>query len=736
MSELDEATFNAYRPDGVISSLRRVQALYGAIAEAQEAAERGGERGEFGLYLTPGELDEFISSGDDDRYLVAVKIDLTSETPTLADVEVRPLREELVSEIGFSRYPWGRGIDNSITRRGAKGGSNASTATRYCVECLQRWTNGTGKEEAVGELAEDHPDGWVIDELRTVGSRDGTEERIEELIDAKYPPGNPRVVATVGVNVPTDQLERSPDGDPDEDGYYYPGQIHVLNAGMRARKEEKLARKNLPDTADPSVGEGTCMVTGQTDQVFGTAEDPLAFFTVQHAEKFPSLSKSNSWRTHPISSEAGLLLQSGASLLDACSETRNGLRVYTIPYFLTVDVDRAQWLYEAVNGETAAMSHLYDDIQEGYFSDREIHDLRFYIIGVRDDSGDINVLFEIPDAMIYWPTEVAKAHEAVLDPERSTSFSSTAGFAPDENWYGISPSTGRSDYVESITNGLYAFGTLPDPGADAPPTDDPREWLTTSILTGDPVNVDRLLSEYVTRLEDERRDEQPIGRLVRGQYAQFEALGRADLLNAPGDRPELEYTVNDMNVTRDGVKATDGGIDSPELLDLTEFDSDSDPSFIDIRRHRLQRFLEERSALRENDERRGAFLAGVLVGQLSDHQATPERKGGRGMSRTIRDRHPPEQMNGTRLARIYTGDLERLPRVYGRETGIGPLFPETQNELRDAFAEAKPNEWNLPINDLRFFYALGIQYGSSAGYQARQLGRRVGVFDETSAGEE
>lgn len=720
MNALDHDTLRTYLPEGPISSRRRVEALYGAIAEAKEVAERGGDPGEFGLYLTPGELDEFVSTGEEDRVLATVQVDLRDGDATLDGVDVRPLREDRVADLGFSRYPWGRGIDNSITRRGAKGGSDASTAQRYCLECLERWTDGTGKEPAVGELADEHPDGWVIERLRELGTREDTADRLSDLLDPVYPPNSPRVVATVALQLPETALEHRPNGEPDAEEYYYPGQLHVLNAGMRARKEEKLARKNLPDSADPSRGEAACMVTGEESRVFGTAEDPLAFFTVQHAEKFPRLSKSESWRTHPVSSEAALLLQSGKSLVERCSDTRNGLRVYTIPYFRQMDPTRAERLYSAVTGSEVTMANVYENVTENYVSDIDPEELRFYVIGVRNDSGDINVLFEIPNADVHSPSEVASAHQVVLDPMQSSTFSLVAGFAPDEDWYGISPSAGTAQYIESITGGLYAFGTMPDPDADAPTTDDPREWLTGSLLTGTPVNVDRLLAEFGARLEQESRDDQAIGRHVLTQFAQFEALARAGLLDPPADRTELATPPTTMTVhdtDQQTAAATDGGIESPESIDLAEIDADGDPSQTDVRRYRLQRFLAERETLRGNDERRGAFLAGVLVGQLADHQSTPERNGGRGMNRTIRDRHPPEQMTGDRLARLYTDDLERLPRVYGRDRGFGPLFPETRNELRDAFADAKPDEWTLPVHDLRFFYALGVEYGSSTGYQ-------------------
>ncbi|WP_143823755.1 hypothetical protein [Halosegnis longus] len=393
-----------------------------------------------------------------------------------------------------------------------------------------------------------------------------------------------------------------------------------------------------------------------------------------------------------------------------------------------MDSLRADYLYEAVRDDTVSMSHVYEHFKGK--DDAATDALQFYVIGVRNDSGDINVLFEVPNADVYWPTEVADAHTNVLNRDHSTTFSPVAGFPPEDNWYGLSPTAGRDQYVESITDGKYAFGTMPISDADAPTVDDSQEWLTRSLLTGDSIPVDRLLDNYITRLEAERRDDQSIGRHVRTQYAQFEALGRAGLLVAPSDRPELENPVP-QTATTDTMHEirADGGT---ETIEATDIDPDGKPSDIDFRRYRLTRFLSERETLEENPERRGAFLFGVLVGQLSNYQSSPEPHG-RGMNRTIRDRHPPEQITPDRLAQLYTGDLERLPRVYGRDRGSGPLYPETRNELRDTLATAKPDSWTLPLHDVRFFYALGVEYGSSASYQATQLKKQLGIDTEKEA---
>ncbi|WP_276282753.1 type I-B CRISPR-associated protein Cas8b/Csh1 [Halorussus caseinilyticus] len=719
MTRLDTATLDKYLPDGPISSLRRLEVLYGAMTEAAA----GGTDSEYGLYYTPGELAGFVTDADDDRYLVTVKVDLTGDDPRLDAVTAQPLQPSMVEDLGYARYPWGRGIDHSITERGAKGGSTLDTTVRYCRERLERWTNASGKEPAVGRVADEHPDGHVIRALQTLGSRDDIADQIEDSLASNFPSADsPRVVATVALKLDPESLEAPPDGPPDGDGYYYPGQLPVLNEGMVARKNHKLATKNVDS---PSKGEGTCMVTGDRGEVFGTAEDPLAFFTIQHSEKFAELKKENAWRSHPVSSEAALLLQSGTSLVDECSRTRDGLRVYMLPYVVDCDAERAELLYATVADADATSIVTFQQNAEQNneaFADA----LRFYVIGVRNDSGDINVLHEVPNVDIYWPREVANAHLDVLE---GSTFDPVAGFRrpAEDDWRHIDDSIGQDAMLRAITGGSYARDTLAYPTADDPTSDDPREWLVTALLTGEPVPVDKLLSQYVDRIasDTDASDGSFPTYLVLTQYAQLEALARAGLLDAPDDRSELADT---PAITMDQTNDLFGSNES--LPDPSDLAPDGDVKKYHARKYRLERFLGERPAFQVDDdphsaddsqtadERRGAFLFGVFLGQLANHQSY-----NRDMNRTLRDQHPADRMTADRIQNVYP-DLEQRSGVYANGD---QLFPETESLLKDAFAEAPPSSWALPVEDVRFFYALGLAYGAEARGQAFQLMDRLGI---------
>lgn len=722
-ANLTVSTLKEHRPEGPISSLRRLQTLYGALAEA--AGEKGGDP-RYSIYYTPGELDEFVAQGDDtDRYLARVDVDLTSEQPKEDDVSVtvEQLIPDLVPKLGFARYPWGRGIDHSITRRGAKGGSDATTAATYCIECLERWTDADGREPAVGEVAETHPDGWILQTLQDLGTAETVKEEIEKSLDRQLS-GSPRITATVRLKLDPSTLSRAPAEDVDGQGWFYPGEVDVLNAGMKARKEEKLAEKN---TDEPSRGTGTCMVTDETTTVFGTAEDPLAFFTVQHAEKFDELKRGNAWRTHPVSADAALLIQSGSSLVEACRTTRNGLGVYTLPYFTTVSNERANLLHRVLTNlqerdADATDEHpmaLVERVVEEDGDEQDLADLRFYVISLRNDSGDINVFHEIPEVTLYWPREVATKYGSVLD--SSPSFGESSGFGTTDDWALLSAERTDDDFVNDVVSGRFAWNAVPStPGDDGAAIDDDVEWYTYQLLTGGSIPVERLLDMFVARLEREREDD-PENRLsvnhLKVQFAQLEALARAGLLVADDRQAALTTPPRDMHsddMDLSHLVNEDGTVPRPAA-----------------RRYRLQTFIESREALSDSPERRGAFLVGVLVGQLSHHQ-----RYNRDMNRTLRDQHQAEHMTTGKLKRLYP-ELKDKVGIYASEVDWGgeELFEETGDALTETLSDAVPGDsWNLSRQDLQFFYALGVGYGTRAEGRATDLIERAEAAAEQPDG--
>lgn len=725
MSGLDVETLEQYRPPDPIVSLRRVQALYGALAEAANGDTVGGKMAEeFGLYYTPGELEGFTTDdpGEKQRYLISVDVDMTNESVTTTDVGVSVdfLEPRDVDQLGFARYPWGRGIDHSITRRGAKGGSDVDTATTYCLDCLARWTNADGREPAIGEIAETHPDGWVIQLLQELGEDEDVQERITDLLEERYT-DDERVVTTVRLKLNPGELEKPPNGN--EPDWFYPGEIHVLNAGMKARKDQKLATKNL-GANEESRGESACMVTGEQGEVLGTTEDPLAFFTIQHAEKFDGIKRKESWRSHPVSSNAALLLQSGSSLLDACRTTRNGMGVYTLPYFLEMDNRKADALYDAIDSLEASEFEESDRHQMYQLEwsierteDQELAEqLRFYVISLRNDSGDINVLHEVPDVSLYWPKRISEAHETVLHDTNTFGTNGLGGLEFVENWQPITEGTGATDVVNAIVSGRYAWGTMPKmAGDDGAMADDMAEWLTYALLTGESIPVERLLKAYIDRIEQEYEqddDRRLPTNQIKTQFAQLEALAQAGLLDGSSEYGDLETPPNAM---------------TDEIPTRDDIAGDGNPTRIDVRRYRLENFIEDRDSLAANPDRQSAFLIGVLVGMVSHHQTNT-----RNMNRTVVDQYPPDRITLDKLVAVWP-DLVHKSKVYAKDVdwATETLFPELLDRETDVLLH--PDEWDLSLQDVRFFYALGITYGQRADARAYELEEAINATDPKPA---
>ena len=723
-SPLDSEKLDALLPTGPVHSLRQVQAVYGALAEAASGGSTPPGQEEYSLYFTPSELEPFIASDEDEeRFLVSVRVDLTGDSPSYEGIDVVPLSREVAPRLGLSRYPWGRGIDHSITRCGSKtSGSDASTVVTYCDECLTRWTNGDGGEPAVGRVADEHADGWLIHGLAELGANEDVQKRIKRDVEARIN-GEPRVVATVHLKIDPADLEQPPVAD--EPDWFYPGEVPVFNEGMRARKTWKLVSKNIDNGA--SEGEAACMVTGENGHVVGTAEDPFALFTIQHTEKFDELDREQSWREHPVSADAAPLLDAGTGLLDACRETRNGLGVYTLPYFTTLTRERAAVLHRVLTelqdadlGERHPMVWLQEQVEEHADKTGDeslVNALRFYVVAIRDDQGDIFVFNEKPDATIYPPRDIAEAH---LEALHGRTFGHI-GFERPDDWRHIRTNIRPQTIVSGIVSGSYAQDTVSfTEGTDGAMANEPSEWLAFAMLAGERIDREWLLDQYVTRLaqQRERDDESRLAENhVLTQLAQLDALAGAGLLASSDERENRQRTAN-MDDT-----LTTSGVSDPiaELPGIEELTANGVPSLAEIREYRLHEFLAERPELNRDDdesaERRGAFLIGVLLGELSTHQRRD-----RGMNRTFANRYQAEDVTFGQLAKIMT-ELLSKDSVYEAEQRYsqeGSCFPETSGRLSE-LAGNPPTGWSLSLPDVRFHFALGVTYGLHARNRAFEL---------------
>jgi CRISPR-associated protein Cas8b/Csh1 subtype I-B len=310
-----------------------------------------------------------------------------------------------------------------------------------------------------------------------------------------------------------------------------------------------------------------------------------------------------------------------------------------------------------------------------------------------------DVFGETLNGRLLYPRELAETHNKLVS-DASVFNSQTEWTAPlptNENWDLLASDDER---LRSISTGWYFYQTFAerdDTDADA---DDPRIEALVSVLSGGAIAVETLLEEYVTRIIADENDDEierfPSFR-VAGQFAQLCALASngLDLLTTtdPGKEPitrEPMYERHTMPTLEETLIA-DGGNPAAE---------------------KLEAFIEETPALAHdddapiNDERRGAFLLGALVGKVGSYQGYSENR-----STTLVDQFPVKSITRTRVKKATQETIAKTLTYTRSEGRTITLFEHLVDRLRETILRPDPDDWEIDTEDLRFYYALGVTYG-------------------------
>jgi len=673
------------------SSLEDVMALYGVLA----VAESGGS-----LYGTPSILDPFI----DDGRLVVIDLDLTGDEPVYKDVDVDTLRTDDIAKLAYSHKSSGRGAKYSLTQIGSKNGNDAAGVAGSTLGRIRSWTNQDSVKSVTGE--DGHPDAWVIEALDGIFTKDSeTLEQIESDIESLLPTEDSvPTVLTVRCRIDGSDIKTAESG---EVGWFWPADLDVLDQAMRRYATANATDKNI-DSGPASEGEAVGVVTGEKSRVVGTPESPLDVFSVKHPDAQPGLRRDQSWRNYPVSDDVAMLFSKGQELIERCVLRRGGVETYTLPYFAgKLTPMKAETLYRAIHSldsesehtdsSHAPMARVTYEIQE--HENPEVraleNEMRFYMASL-PISDDKNIIAEEPSAGIYWVTQLAKSLVDVVS--GSTLSPESGGFASYDNWdlLDFPDETGRARNVafgkivgHTFTDAVFAYRD--EEG------DDFRRIVDHRLIAGVPLDASVLFDEYMRRWGDEFDGDDPVPhQVVAQQLVHLESLSRAGLLT--------------------GLDAAVEPTDTATMTSIEDTDTDLS-NLAAIREYRVESFL-DRPMFNENKERKAAALAGVLVGQVSWHQAK-ERDLGRPLdSKTRGDqltKNGLEQATKTALekAKVYAHDSE-----YDTERNI--LFPETVDRLLET-TDQLPTDWKIDKRDLQFAYVLGHAHGRRSMPNAFEL---------------
>lgn len=661
-------------PDRPIANVRDIQYLYGTLYELSTLGD-----GPYARYLTPDEASDFMGKPES---LIAVRVDLSEDKPRIGDppVHVTKYTSDLVEPVAHSRYVDStKGIDHSVTHQSGRD-SDPERLARYAAERLTSWPS----KGPVSQVAGEHENGWIIQALEELGGHEGVEEDVRKAVESRL--GGPRTaLLTIQVRLPGD------------DDYRWPGQVEVFQEAMRARKVEKMAAKG---PADDASGPATDLLTGKETQTVGTAGDPLRYFLSKQQETFPGLDADRAWQTHPISEDSAVTIGNAAPFVNALTYSTFGANVYYLPYVHGVpDPDSTLSLYRILRGMTGPDADAHaTPVEKAYRQLSEAgqeapFDLRFYVAAIDwKHNNRWDVLGETLNGSLLHPVELARSHREVLD---SSLFldSDTLHARRNAPFHAMENRTlldieNDNAAVGLIATGGYFYETMPSRGDDTDAVaDDPRIQALVSVLGGEPLAVEDLITRYAERLVTEESNDFP-QHIAVSQFAQLTALAKAGLLTAETPRGE----------------PLTAPFRTPDDPTMTDAPSD-DGSNAQARREKLEAFLEGSPALADDPERRATFLLGALVGHVGSFQQRSK------VSLTVIDQHPVGGLTKTNLKRRTQEVLEK-DIVYSREEGYGStMYAEVVDELRDAVLSSDPSTWTLLIPDLRFYYALGVSYG-------------------------
>lgn len=686
--------------DRPIASLYDIAYLYGKLHALNTAQQ-------YELPIDDEYIERMTHESRTDYYdqevgLFSVLVDLTGETPRLGEASeldsmptgdgspfvAESLDREKMLRVGFSRQDSrAAGHNMSLAHDVSK---SSEDCVKYVTQLFEQWA----ASDSVTDVAASHDDGWILDALRELGEDSDLMDTVENsVVDALRDSFGDEFNGVLSVRLKL----------PGSEKYVYPGEVEVLNEAMRYRWVEKRMRSY--SEADDASGEGSGLITGDTDEVFGLSDSPLQRYKGKMAEKFPNLVVDESWQQRPLTAEAAFAVSSAVPLLENFVQILGDDTVaYYIPYVPEPTVEQAIALYElaieAADNSGSIVSVIEDVITDPTNPLRA--NLQIHYVAAYTPGNKRKFIEEEPGVDPERIRAIQRAHSKVLSDGLVAPVGNSSPLFPSPP-YGRLTDDGADEQgskylrvnapvVSGVLTGGYFQSTFrnqsTDEDRDDHGTTDLRTEVTSTALASDgQIDPDWLLAQYVPRLISEQRsafedgNELPESLLTR-QYVQMQALARAGVLG-------------------------DQSADDPRTIPASAEHMNDTPNFSD-RDERLEQFIESHPALEADKERRAAFLLGALVGRVAAYQSQNE------ISRTVIRQHPIDAMTRRRLSTTLSKILEKNAHYSGDDENAGMLMNDRYiTRLNDIINRHPPEKWSLSTDDLRMHYGLGLTYGKN-----------------------
>lgn len=678
--------------DRPISSIRELQYTYGrlfelAVMDSESPASR---------YRT-FEDNKLVG---ENRFIEVIVNPEGEDGIDVVGVKVKKYTSDVANKVALCHNTAARGCDNSLTQISSKSGWGDDTIENF-VGKFEQWTNQDTVDEA---LHSDELTGFnktVAESLLNIDwdeLEDEMEERLDGVLDSDLT--SDQLIASISFYDDTESETR------------YAGEIDVCFEALKQKKYAEYTETSI-NAGEPSVGRGTCYVTGESNvELMGTMNDPLKHFVSKQQSTFPDILNNNSWMAHPISFDAAMAIDNSGVFMEKLRTRTNEMFVYHLPYPEGVPTVRdlrdlygkLQTIFQKYeqeeNGDDSSVFDGDDAFGEMYNNEYDGYNV-YILFEDYQQSSRRNIFFEETHGSTYLPKKLATIHRDVVREADNSEIILTKVGSEKESVF----SDNDTLLLKQILGGWYFNQTMPDYYDDSPNASDPVAKIMQTILANDTIDVSILLQEYDRAIcnewneqarNDDGADRSRVPAVLLSQQAlQLEALARAGLLHADQNQ-QTGYTQQSTNMTEQ--------YDTEQMIDtLTEGEKSKGEQISLKKKTDLMNYLDNRPQY-DDPERRATFVMGAFIGFVSSDQTRQNKRG-------IADTIALHQLNKRQLQNIVTKAIEKN-KVYSHERGSTIWHQDLITVIQDNLYNI-PTEWDISTEDMRFTFAQGLMYGEN-----------------------